>query len=288
MILNYEQKQINTQAKRDLVQKLRLEKTFRPEVNSLFARMREDFRISVAATGQAPQASKFSASWQALLVKHYKRVQKSFTGTVKDFNEKSLIGYEKKQDELTQEEEDNLEELFLLALLGYRDNRSEEQEAHISRTNDKQMFEAISQARQLQEEQGKPTDNRTIAAVASAILARKFKGRVEGIITLETQAPAEATKLFEARTMVGLPPTPEVVPVDQVFRPREAELMKVWRTIGDSKVRDSHRAANFQRVPANEPFIVGGHQLMFPGDNSLGAPIELTINCRCSVVYAKL
>lgn len=281
---HYEKKQINTQAKRDLVQKLRLEKTFRPEVSSLFARMREDFRISVAATGQAPSANKFSASWQALLVKHYKRVQKSFTGTVKDFNEKSLIGYEKKQDELTQEEESALEEMFLLALLGYRDNRSEEQEAHITRTNEKNMQQAILEARQVQEG---PTDNRTIAAVASAILARKFNGRVDGIITLETQAPAEATKLFEARTMVGLPPTPEVVPVDQVFRPMEAVLMKTWRTIGDKVVRDAHKAANFQKVQAEDPFIVMGQMLMYPGDNGMGASISNTINCRCSSVFSK-
>ncbi len=273
-MVSYEKKEINTQAKRDLVEKLKLERTFRPEVKSLFARMRDDFRISVAATGTAPQASKYSASWQAALIKHYKRVQKKFTGTVKDFNEKSFVGYQVKQDELTQEEEDALNELFLLALLGYRDNRSEEQETFISKTNEKNMQESLMAARQALEEEGEVVTNRTLAAAASVILARKLNGRVDGIVTLETQAPAESTKLFEARTMVGLPPTPEVVPVDQIFRPREAELMKTWRTIGDKKVRNSHRSANFQKVPATDPFIVKGQMLMHPGDSSMGATID--------------
>jgi len=275
MVLDYEKKQINTQAKRDLVQKLKLERTFRPEVNSLFARMREDFRVNVAATGQALQAREFSTAWQDLLKKHYSRVQKSFLGTVKDFNKKSLIGYQRKQDELTQEEEDNLEELLLLALLGYRNNRAPEQESHITQTNDKQMREAISEARQVQIEQEGPTDNRTIATVAAVILARKFKGRVEGIITLETQAPAEATKLFEARTIAGLEPEP--TPLERIRRPTPSRLNKTWRTMGDSLVRDAHRAANFQKVPIDEPFVVKGQLLMIPGDNSMGATIDNTI-----------
>lgn len=287
MVGGYEKKQINTQAKRDLVEKLRLERIFMPEVRSLFSRMREDFKVQVAATGSAPPASNYSASWQGALDKHYKRVQKAFSGTVKEFNEKSLIGFEIKQEELTQEEEDQLEELLLLALLLYRNERTVEQEAFITKTNDKQMQEAIAQARQTLEEQELPTDNRSIAATAAVILARKFKGRTEGIITLETQAPAEATKLFEARTVAGIAPSVEVAPLDQVLRPIEAELFKTWRTIGDKRVRGAHRAANFQKVPIDDSFIVGGQMLLYPGDTSMGATISNVAGCRCSAVYSQ-
>jgi SPP1 gp7 family putative phage head morphogenesis protein len=60
---------------------------------------------------------------------------------------------------------------------------------------------------------------------------------------------------------------------------------KTWLAVGDRKTRPTHRAANGQSVPFNEPFSVGGAQLMRPGDSSLGAGPEEIVNCRCSVLY---
>lgn len=60
---------------------------------------------------------------------------------------------------------------------------------------------------------------------------------------------------------------------------------KRWKTFGDSRVRSTHREAAGQTVPINEPFIVGGSQLMFPCDTSLGASAAEVVNCRCTVQY---
>ena len=54
-----------------------------------------------------------------------------------------------------------------------------------------------------------------------------------------------------------------------------------WVSMRDERVRINHRHADGQTVPVNEPFIVGGYKMMFPLDDSLGAPIEEIINCRC-------
>lgn len=54
-----------------------------------------------------------------------------------------------------------------------------------------------------------------------------------------------------------------------------------WVSMRDERVRVSHWEADGQTVPINEPFIVNGHKMMFPGDDSLGAPIDEIINCRC-------
>lgn len=54
-----------------------------------------------------------------------------------------------------------------------------------------------------------------------------------------------------------------------------------WETMRDEKVRIAHAEADGQTVLIDKPFIVGGYPLLFPGDDSLGAPVELTINCRC-------
>lgn len=264
----FERKAMRKQAEKDLVAKLRLEKTFKPELKSLFSRMTKDFRVNVAATGIAPDASEYTSAWQDLLRKHYNRTQNTFLGNV--------------QKQIDQELTPDQNDFLLLALLDYRTKRASSQEAFITRTNNTNMFLSLQEARQSLEELQADVSNRSLGTVAAAILARKQKGRVEGIATLETQAAAESTKLFEARSLSGMAPSPDVVPIDQVFRPTQARLNKTWQTVGDKIVRATHKSANGQTKLLDEPYIVGGQSLQYPGDNSLGATIEETINCRCS------
>lgn len=59
---------------------------------------------------------------------------------------------------------------------------------------------------------------------------------------------------------------------------------KAWLTSGNANVRAAHFEAGFDYSPENaipigEPFIVGGEQLMHPGDQR-GSPAN-TINCHC-------
>ena len=44
-------------------------------------------------------------------------------------------------------------------------------------------------------------------------------------------------------------------------------------------MRETHAAAEKQTVGIDEPFIVGGAELMFPGDPA--GPPEEVINCHC-------
>lgn len=53
-----------------------------------------------------------------------------------------------------------------------------------------------------------------------------------------------------------------------------------WLTAMDGRQRDTHGAANGQVVPMNEPFTVGGYQMMHPGDPN--APAEEVCECRCA------
>jgi len=61
--------------------------------------------------------------------------------------------------------------------------------------------------------------------------------------------------------------------------------IKMWITMGDNKVRASHRAANGQTRPDNIPFNVGSSLLMYPADGQMGAPIREIVRCRCFVAY---
>lgn len=56
---------------------------------------------------------------------------------------------------------------------------------------------------------------------------------------------------------------------------------KTWRSAHDSKTRDAHAAADGQTVRFDETFVVGGEELMFPGDTSHGATAKNVIQCRC-------
>jgi SPP1 gp7 family putative phage head morphogenesis protein len=55
---------------------------------------------------------------------------------------------------------------------------------------------------------------------------------------------------------------------------------KEWLATGDERTRDSHAAADGQVVGVNEPFIVGGASLQYPGDPD--GPPEEVVSCRCT------
>lgn len=55
-----------------------------------------------------------------------------------------------------------------------------------------------------------------------------------------------------------------------------------WETMQDEKVRVAHIKADGQTVPIDQPFIIGGYKLMFPGDTlTSNPPADIVVNCRC-------
>ena len=68
---------------------------------------------------------------------------------------------------------------------------------------------------------------------------------------------------------------------DQVIRRDQAT--RSWVDTNDDRTREDHVAAGGQKVAVDDPYIVGGEELMFPGDPSASA--EQIINCRCSETW---
>lgn len=62
---------------------------------------------------------------------------------------------------------------------------------------------------------------------------------------------------------------------------RKTQKTHTWQTQEDEKVRPHHAEADLQTVPIDVPFSVGGYLMMFPMDDSLGAPLEEILGCRC-------
>lgn len=59
---------------------------------------------------------------------------------------------------------------------------------------------------------------------------------------------------------------------------------KEWLAANDKRTRHSHSAASGQVVDTDKPFKVGGYDMMYPGDASMGAPGSEFINCRCALL----
>jgi uncharacterized protein with gpF-like domain len=262
----------NQQAAAQLKLKLALEAAMKPKLATLFRRIAREFRTAVAATGLPQDASQYQGQFKQLISAQDTKVQAAFTARALRTTKAAV----------PENEESNAEALALLLLL-WRTARSEASSLAITRTNERQMAEAIAQARaQLQEENlqavaagqaGAPVGDREVAAFAAVLLLRKFNVRVPLIALNETQSAAEATKFIEAD--------------EASVAAGESKPRKRWATIGDRLVRGTHADANGQTVDFDTPFLIGGAQLKYPGDSSLGAPAAETMNCRCAALYTE-
>jgi len=259
--------------------KQKLESPFRTELRKYFAIQNRRIAAGLEIQTIAP-----------VLDHQYKRIVRKLTGI------------RLKQDD--QETEDRI----LLILFG----RAGLQAQRIDKTTNKYLRRSIELARAELAESGDILPSiLTINLIAANIMRGYNKNRVGGISVFETQAltekirdeltniatekmniaifeenqalAQEAADLAESIRFQSIADDIGKVPIGELFLAVKL-LMKTWVTMGDKKVRPTHNVANFQTIPENEAFVVGGFRLMFPGDSSLGAPLKETAGCRCTKV----
>lgn len=91
----------------------------------------------------------------------------------------------------------------------------------------------------------------------------------------ETIARTETIKALNAGRQEGL---------DQLVdsgRLDADQIDRIWDSTADSRTRPTHAAADGQSAGSDGVFTVGGYQMRYPGDTSLGAPAGEVVNCRC-------
>jgi len=267
-------------SKKELKEKHRLEAVFIPKLVPFFREIRNDFVRVYSTTGRIISLDQYRSKLEALVRDQYKRTQKAFKNSVPDRNGVKSFSYflEKKQ---YQDDEQLTEDLIALGLLAWIDMRLKPQADIMLDTTNREINNSINRARNELAENNEPIDNLTVALTAAVFLDRSFSSRIPVIATFETQSAAESTKLITAEAMAGQKPyTLNDVPIATLPTKKKAE--KTWFNVGDGRVRPTHVSANGQTVDLDEPFIVGGYRMRYPGDLSLGASGAEVWNCRCS------
>ncbi len=115
--------------------------------------------------------------------------------------------------------------------------------------------------------EGRPLRQSEIDKIVDGYKQRLLKWRGETIARTETLTALNAGNYNSVLQMI------------ETGKVREDQVKRVWDATGDRRTRTTHSIADGQEVGLNEPFIVGGHQLLYPGDPD--APAEERVNCRC-------
>ena len=251
------------QADTEESRKMALERRMLPDIRSVFSQMVTEYVAALTETGSVPSATDFQGEWAATFLRQYRRVGRAFLPNQRRSKfYGALIGV--KQD-LTQEENQTLVAFFAR----WSREFGAQQSAFVTETNQKDYVTALQRANE--EAAGAPPV--VIAATAGIILRQLVKSREGAIANVQTQAPAEEAKRQEA------------VALGRADGKQEDEIVKTWQTVGDADVRIAHVAANGQQRTGNAAFSVGGEDLRFPGDTSLGASAANVINCRCAAIW---
>jgi uncharacterized protein with gpF-like domain len=265
MALNDNKKEIMRRAARDLALKLRLESLVKPSLKRFFKEIIKVFRLkySQGASQEVINVDDYQAELVGILRQHYRRVARAFISL-----DQEQIKMLEKKDAINDAVNTSMSEYILI--------HSETQSKVILQTVKNELDEAILKTIQESIRNQVEPDPAEIARLVTDDFVRKIDGKAEIIAITETQNIAEKTKDEEYRSII------------QSGDPTADLFVKQWVSILDGKTRPWHAAADGQRVAINQPFIVKGERLMYPGDTSFGVSLDNIINCRCSHLLVRL
>lgn len=111
----------------------------------------------------------------------------------------------------------------------------------------------------------------------------EISGRVEAVLstTDSERWPNRAVVIARTETLGAL--NGSRADAFQAFADEtDDEMERMWLSTIDTRTRPTHVLADQQRTGVNEPFMVGGFALMFPG--APDGPAQEVIQCRCTTL----
>lgn len=238
----------------ELPKKLKNEKKTKNDFKDLFSLMSDEFLAFYILNGTMIDFRKFLPDVTALLKRSHNRTSQDFKFTARDrFNIDRTI------------ESANIN----TALSRYFEEHANRNANYIIDTTRKEATDAVFRTTREAEQEGRSLDQDELALGASRAFSTRSITRSGTIAQYEVQDAAESSKFFEASLLA----TAAFLPVRK----------NTWEAILDRRTRPAHANADGQEVTVGQPFAVGGESLRWPGDTGLGASLENTLNCRCSV-----
>jgi hypothetical protein len=239
--------------KQELKIKLQFEKTLSNSVLSVFVVMTRDLKKNLQ-NGALIDVNDYRPLFLKIMLKYSLKVSKEFKRSYREAKE---------------EEDDEIDKAIALFLASFLDN----QLFYINKTTEAQIREMYYTSQQELLEAGTPITNEATAQKVSEKFIKSGKARSNVIATEVVNTVAEKSKAIEMEVLIKNNPS--------LFEYVE----KIWITVLDGRERDTHHAANSQRVNYNDPFHIGDSLMMFPRDSSMGASLKEIINCRCGCIY---
>lgn len=269
----------NNRAKRNLALKLALEKTFTRELVSYFENIRKDVVSFYTATGLLINADIYQKQTEDMLERHYKRVIRNFINEGRYSYRKSLEvkGIEYKQEQ--EDEDEKIKATSVLIALAFVETILQKRASQLIETTSDNIQDTVKRATEKSRESGTKINEEFNKG-----LNRTFKGRQAMIALTETQFMAERAKNIEA-SVISRNGNVDPSSINDGIVVGNPDVKKEWAAVLDEKTRFSHAVADGQVKGINDPYIVNGEYMMYPGDTSMGASLENIINCRCSSLY---
>lgn len=256
------------------------ENTTLRKLNPLIDIIVNDFIILYSTTGTVINIQNYRNQLESIILQAYRKTNNEFSSSFQSdlIDQYSKAKTESRKNKLNKilEIRNNAEPVILSSLILWNLTNAPKQSRLISETWSKIINKNIDAALAENIVNNLPVDNATIADKTKNPLKDELKTHNGVIAQQEIQTATENAKFTE---------------VSEIDKSLETEteiaerIDKTWVTMGDSKVRDKHKAANNQRRKLNDAFIVGGELLKYPKDTSLGASLANVINCRCKSIY---
>lgn len=279
-ILITNQRERNEDAKKQDETCAFFESTMQRTLNSLTRTIVDDFAVLYATTGQIVDTTNYNSELEAILTRNYRRTNNEFS---QDYLDNLIIERNRAKTDARREKLDNvinlrktIEPIIVASLIRWAHAQTKRQRLYITNTWDKIINKNIDNITAEQILNDKPIDHETIAKKTKTPLKNELINHNKTIAAQEIRTSASNAKFTEANELNDAMKTDETV---------DEKIIKTWITVGDSHVRDEHRAANNQKRDLDDPFMVGGELLQYPRDTSLGASLWNVINCRCSTSY---
>jgi len=256
-------KRLYKNAANTYARKIKLERSAYDDVDKFLNKIARHFSSFYAKNGVPINVSVYQKELENMLRDHHIRVASNFDDEIR-----KLLGTPNNEKLVARKLEGNIK--------GYAAQRAHLMSHSIIDTTRDHIESAVKNAFIQVAKDGIPDSNRNIARLATENLRDRIVGRAKTISITETQSAAEKGKSMERDTLLDLGSSFGDKPFKEMTR------RKVWIALLDDHTREDHVDADSQEVDDDEPFEVGGDQLMEPGDDSLGAGPDQICNCRCS------